>query len=226
MHPWLLRVAQEPESDILSLHSRMALFLIKAILQSANHRSRASNPAGWLKGIEPRPARRRHDGGLQTRMPRDGIGHHYLFRPAASLSNSFLPTRMNCHYRTMPLYSGASFFKWRTRHHGVIKVLASKNRCHYHGIMRSVITARISVQCVPHRHASGLLVRFHIWSQAGKSHSPRRSVRGTPRNRPTRTGRQQQGSEQTKGSSGARQPPSPGGRSGDEGATLYWLVNE
>ena len=49
---------------------------------------------------------------------------------------------------------------------------------------------------------------------------------GTPRNRPTRTGRQQQGRapNQDKRRLGARPAAAAVAGPGDEGATLYWLV--
>lgn len=92
-------------------------------------------------------------------------------------------------------------------------------------IMRSVITARISVQCVPHHHAHGLTLVPYLEPSIVKSHSPRER-HGTPRNRPTRTGRQQQGRapNQDKRRLGARPAAAAVAGPEDEGATLYWLV--
>lgn len=61
--------------------------------------------------------------------------------------------------------------------------------------------------------------------QGTKSHSPSER-HGTPRTRPTRTGRQQQGRapNQDKRRLGARPAAAAVAGPEDEGATLYWLV--
>lgn len=60
--------------------------------------------------------------------------------------------------------------------------------------------------------------------QGTKSHSPRER-HGTPRTDTTRTGRQQQAKAPVSGT-GARPAAAAVAGTGDEGATLYWLVNE
>lgn len=129
----------------------------------------------------------------------------------------------------MPLYSGASFFKWRTRHHGVI--------------MRSVLTARIRAVRFTNRtrvamRSASLRSRLDlpgIVKEARQclrfpacrepSRTPPVERHGTPRNRPTRTGRQQgRAPNQDKRRLGARPAAAAVAGPGDEGATLYWLV--
>lgn len=100
--------------------------------------------------------------------------------------------------------------------------------------MRSVLTARISVQCVPHRtrvamRSASLRSRLDLGSIFGArqaSRTPPVERHGTPRNRPTRTGRQQQGRapNQDRRRLGARPAAAAIAGPGDEGATLYWLV--
>lgn len=101
--------------------------------------------------------------------------------------------------------------------------------------MRSVLTARISVQCVPHRtrvamRSASLRSRLDLGSIFGAKHQSSRTPpverHGTPRNRPTRTDRQQQGRapNQDKRRLGARPAAAAVAGPGDEGATLYWLV--
>lgn len=101
-------------------------------------------------------------------------------------------------------------------------------------IMRSVLTARISVQCVPHRtrvamRSASLRSRLDLGSIFGArqaSRTPPVERHGTPRNRPTRTDRQQQGRapNQDKRRLGARPAAAAVAGRGGEGATLYWLV--
>ena len=85
--------------------------------------------------------------------------------------------------------------------------------------MRSVLTARISVQCVPHRtrvamRSASLRSRLDLGSIFGAKHQSSRTPpverHGTPRNRPTRTGRQQgRAPNQDKRRLGARQQRQP-----------------
>lgn len=72
--------------------------------------------------------------------------------------------------------------------------------------------------------------RLDLGSIFGAKHQSSRTPpverHGTPRNRPTRTGRQQQGRapNQDKRRLGARPAAAAVAGPGDEGATLYWLV--
>lgn len=92
--------------------------------------------------------------------------------------------------------------------------------------MRSVITARISVLCVPHRHASGLTLVPYL--EPGRQVAlPQWSVTAPLVTDTTRTDRQQQGRapNQDKRRLGARPAAAAVAGPEDEGATLYWLVN-
>lgn len=92
--------------------------------------------------------------------------------------------------------------------------------------MRSVITARISVLCVPHRHASGLTLVPYLEPSIVKSHTPRER-HGTPRNRPTRTGRQQQAPNKQRAvrEPGQQRQPSRGqGTRGPRSIGLFLLM--
>lgn len=77
---------------------------------------------------------------------------------------------------------------------------------------------------------ASLRSRLDLGSIFGAKHQSSRTPpverHGTPRNRPTRTGRQQQGRapNQDKRRLGARPAAAAVAGPGDEGATLYWLV--
>lgn len=101
--------------------------------------------------------------------------------------------------------------------------------------MRSVITARI--RAVRFTNRTRVAMRFassrqrlDLGSIFGARHQSSRTPpverHGTPRNRPTRTDRQQQGRapNQDKRRLGARPAAAAVAGPGDEGATLYWLV--
>ena len=91
-------------------------------------------------------------------------------------------------------------------------------------IMRSVLTARIRADAFASSRQ-----RLDLGSIFGAKHQSSRTPpverHGTPRNRPTRTGRQQQGRapNQDKRRLGAR-PAAAAVAGPGEGATLYWLV--
>lgn len=91
--------------------------------------------------------------------------------------------------------------------------------------MRSVLTARIRADAFASSRQ-----RLDLGSIFGAKHQSSRTPpverHGTPRNRPTRTGRQQQGRapNQDKRRLGARPAAAAVAGPGDEGATLYWLV--
>lgn len=78
--------------------------------------------------------------------------------------------------------------------------------------------------------SASLRSRLDLGSIFGAKHQSSRTPpverHGTPRNRPTRTGRQQQGRapNQDKRRLGARPAAAAVAGPGDEGATLYWLV--
>ena len=103
-------------------------------------------------------------------------------------------------------------------------------------IMRTVITARIRAISSRRSHSRGYAFRIVTpaaclsGSIFGAKHQSSRTPpverHGTPRNRPTRTGRQQQGRapNQDKRRLGARPAAAAVAGPGDEGATLYWLV--
>ena len=87
--------------------------------------------------------------------------------------------------------------------------------------------------CGSHQRAmrsASLRSRLDLGSIFGAKHQSSRTPpverHGTPRNRPTRTGRQQQGRapNQDKRRLGARPAAAAVAGPGDEGATLYWLV--
>lgn len=109
--------------------------------------------------------------------------------------------------------------------HTVIQVLASKNRCHYRGIMRSAIAARIRADAFASSRS-----RLDLGSIFGAKHQSSRTPpverHGTPRNRPTRTGRQQQGRapNQDKRRLGARQQRQPSRGRGTRGPRSIGLL--
>ena len=92
-------------------------------------------------------------------------------------------------------------------------------------IMRSAIAARIRADAFASSRQ-----RLDLGSIFGAKHQSSRTPpverHGTPRNRPTRTDRQQQGRapNQDKRRLGARPAAAAVAGPGDEGATLYWIV--
>lgn len=101
-------------------------------------------------------------------------------------------------------------------------------------IMRSAIAARIRADAFASSRSrldlpsivkeARQCLRFPACREP--SRTPPVERHGTPRNRPTRTGRQQQGRapNQDKRRLGARPAAAAVAGPGDEGATLYWLV--
>lgn len=93
-------------------------------------------------------------------------------------------------------------------------------------IMRSALADRTRVAM----RSASLRSRLDLGSIFGAKHQSSRTPpverHGTPRNRPTRTGRQQQGRapNQDKRRLGARPAAAAVAGREDEGATLYWLV--
>ena len=80
------------------------------------------------------------------------------------------------------------------------------------------------VQMLSHRHASGLTLVPYLEPSISQVALPPLERHGTPRTRPTRTGRQQQGRAPNQDKIGARPAAAAVAGPGDEGATLYWLV--
>lgn len=121
----------------------------------------------------------------------------------------------------MPLHSGASFSS------GAPAIMASS--CDPFSRLASVRSALADRTRVAMRSAS-LRSRLDLGSIFGARHQSSRTPpverHGTPRNRPTRTGRQQQGRapNQDKRRLGARPAAAAVAGREDEGATLYWLV--
>ena len=112
---------QGPGTTIVAPHSRMTVLILSLGHPPIRYSSLpASTPCGLFVGttiVAPVPPTQRAGsrvsnpdqpaGDLHRCADKDATRReqvHYRSRHAASLSTSFLPTRMNCHYRITPLY--------------------------------------------------------------------------------------------------------------------------